>query len=242
MLGHLSTAPDVLRLHDIADHPSSVGFPANHPPMQTFLGVPVRARGAVFGNLYLTDKLGPAGTPVDFTARDEQVAVALAAAAGVAVGHARAYHQARQHELWLEAAAAASSWLTGGLPRDEALAAVLARVEETAGATGSALFGETDELPTALGEELAGVWPVLRELEDGTWALALPLRSGDRWVGALSRVLARGRGATAGPAQHRRVRRAARARARRRGRRRRTGRGWRSSKTASGSPGTCTTW
>ncbi|KQY25026.1 hypothetical protein ASD16_06100 [Cellulomonas sp. Root485] len=186
VLGHLSTAPDVLRLHDLADHPSSVGFPANHPPMQTFLGVPVRARGAVFGNLYLTDKLGPGGTPVDFTARDEQVAVALAAAAGVAVGHARAYHQARQHELWLEAAAAVSSWLTGGLPRDEALAAVLTRVEETAGATSSALFGEEDELPTALAEELAGVWPVLRELEDSTWALALPLRSGDRWVGALA--------------------------------------------------------
>ncbi|KQS97138.1 GAF domain-containing sensor histidine kinase [Cellulomonas sp. Leaf395] len=186
VLGHLSTSPDVLRLHDIADHPSSVGFPANHPPMRTFLGVPVRARGAVFGNLYLTDKIGPTGAPVDFTARDEQVAVALAAAAGVAVGHARAYHQAREHELWLETAAATSSWLTGGLPRDEALAAVLVRVQESARATGSALFGETDELPTSLAEELAGVWPVLRELEDGTWALALPLRSGERWVSALA--------------------------------------------------------
>ena len=186
VLGHLSTAPDVLRLHDIADHPSSVGFPANHPPMTTFLGVPVRARGAVFGNLYLTDKMGPEGTPVDFTARDEQVAVALAAAAGVAVGHARAYHQARQHELWLETAAATTALLTGDLPRDEALAAVLARVQESAGATDVALFGETDELSSALAEELAGVWPVLRELADGTWALALPLRSGERWVGGLA--------------------------------------------------------
>ena len=112
--------------------------------------------------------------------------MALAAAAGVAVGHARAYHQAREHELWLETAAAASSWLTGGLPRDEALAAVLARVGRAPRAATSTLFGETDELPTALAEELAGVWPVLRELEDGTWALALPLRSGDRWVGALA--------------------------------------------------------
>lgn len=186
VLGHLSTQPDVLRLHDLADHPSSVGFPANHPPMQTFLGVPVRARGAVFGNLYLTDKIGPSGAPVDFTAGDEQVAVALAAAAGVAVGHARAYHQAREHELWLETAAAASSWLTGDLPRDEALRAVLAKVQESARATGAALFGEDDELPSPLAEELAGVWPVLRELEDATWALALPLRSGDRWVGALT--------------------------------------------------------
>lgn len=185
VLGHLSTAPDVLRLHDLADHPSSVGFPAHHPPMQTFLGVPVRARGAVFGNLYLTDKLGPDGTPIDFTARDEQVAVALAAAAGVAVGHARAYHQAREHELWLETAAATSSWLTGDLPRDVAFDAVLARIQESARATGAVLYGETDELPTALAEELAGVWPVLREQEDGTWALALPLRSGDRWIGAV---------------------------------------------------------
>ncbi|WP_146925335.1 GAF domain-containing sensor histidine kinase [Cellulomonas xylanilytica] len=187
VLGHLSTSPDVLRLHNIAEHPSSVGFPANHPPMQTFLGVPVRARGAVFGNLYLTDKVGgPHGLPVDFTARDEQVAVALAAAAGVAVGHARAYHQARQHELWLETAAASTSLLTGDLPRDEALAAVLDRVVQSAGASTATLFGDSDELSPELAEELAGVWPVLRELADGTWALALPLRSGERWVGALA--------------------------------------------------------
>ena len=186
VLGHLSTAPDVLRLHDLSAHPSSVGFPANHPPMQTFLGVPVRARGAVFGNLYLTDKGGPDGRPVDFTAGDEQVAVALAAAAGVTVGHARSYHQAREHERWLETAAVTTSWLTGDLPRDEALAAVLARVTETARASTSTLFGERDELPGALAEELAGVWPVLREVADGGWALALPLRSGERWVGALT--------------------------------------------------------
>ena len=85
--------------------------------MHSFLGVPVRARGEVFGNLYLTEKHDADGEPLDFTARDEQLATALASAAGVAVGHARAYRRAREHELWLEAAAACSEALTSGIPR-----------------------------------------------------------------------------------------------------------------------------
>ncbi|KQY47888.1 GAF domain-containing sensor histidine kinase [Cellulomonas sp. Root137] len=190
VLGHLVSSPHPLRLHDLADHPSSVGFPQNHPPMHTFLGVPVLARGAVFGNLYLTDKEGHA----DFTARDEQVAVALAAAAGVALGHARAYRQARQHELWLETAAACSSTLTSGLPRDDAVTSVLARVRQSSGAHTSRLYGLTDDLPPEIEPDLAGRWPVLRKVadgadvgEDGTaWVLAVPLRSAERWIGALA--------------------------------------------------------
>ncbi len=106
VLGHLSVSPHAIRLHEIADHPASVGYPAHHPPMHSFLGVPVRARGEVFGNLYLTEKHDADGEPLDFSARDEQLALALASAAGIAVGHARAYRRARGHELWLEAAAA----------------------------------------------------------------------------------------------------------------------------------------
>jgi signal transduction histidine kinase len=190
VLGHLVSSPHPLRLSDLAEHPSSVGFPPNHPPMHTFLGVPVRARGAVFGNLDLTDKAGH----VDFTARDEQVAVALAAAAGVALGHARAYRQAREHELWLETAAACTSTLTSGLPRDEAVTSVLARVRQSSGARTSRLYGLTDDLPAALEPDLAGRWPVLRRVVDGldldqegsAWVLAVPLRSGERWIGALA--------------------------------------------------------
>ena len=131
--------------------------PPHHPPMRSFLGVPVRARGAVFGNLYLTDKAGPAG-PGDFTVRDEQVAVALAAAAGVAVGHARAYHQVREHERWLETAAAATATLTGGrTSRRGRGSRVLARVRTALGGGGrDPARGRRTTLPAALAAELTG--------------------------------------------------------------------------------------
>ena len=76
ILGLLIDDPRPIRLDRIADHPQSYGFPAHHPPMATFLGVPVRIRDRVFGNLYLTEKQGSGG----FTQADEDIVVALAAA------------------------------------------------------------------------------------------------------------------------------------------------------------------
>ena len=93
--------PEPLRLHDIAEHPASYGFPPHHPPMRSFLGVPVRIRDQVFGNLYLTEKAGGG----DFTEVDENIVVALAAAAGVAIENARLYEEAAQREAWLAATA-----------------------------------------------------------------------------------------------------------------------------------------
>jgi signal transduction histidine kinase len=84
VLGMLIADPTPMRLRDVQDHPESVGFPANHPPMQTFLGVPVRGRDAV-GNLYVAEKRGAS----EFNHEDQQVAEAFAAAAGVAVDNAR---------------------------------------------------------------------------------------------------------------------------------------------------------
>jgi GAF domain-containing protein len=84
VLGLLIDHPEPVRLHDIAAHPASYGFPANHPPMHSFLGVPVRIGEKVFGNLYLTEK----ADGQDFTDQDENIVVALAAAAGVAVENA----------------------------------------------------------------------------------------------------------------------------------------------------------
>jgi signal transduction histidine kinase len=103
--------PQPLRLHDIADHPASVGFPEHHPPMHSFLGVPLRTREAVFGHLYLSEKHDGAGERRDFTAADEEVVEALAAAAGVAVENAQLYERTRRRETWLEAAGAASQRL-----------------------------------------------------------------------------------------------------------------------------------
>jgi signal transduction histidine kinase len=93
ILGLLIVDPRPIRLPDLTAHPDSFGFPPNHPPMTSFLGVPIRVRGQVFGNLYLTEKAG--GAP--FAETDEELAIGLAAAAGVAVENARLH--ARVGEL-----------------------------------------------------------------------------------------------------------------------------------------------
>src|SRR6478752_717535 len=99
VLGLLISDPRPLRLQDLRKHPEAYGFPKHHPPMQSFLGVPVRVRDVVFGNLYLTEKEGGD----DFSAEDEALAVALAAAAGVAIENARLYDDTRRRARWLEA-------------------------------------------------------------------------------------------------------------------------------------------
>jgi len=120
VLGLLITEPVPLRLHDLREHPNAYGFPPNHPPMKSFLGVPIRVRDVVFGNLYLTEKEGGE----DFTAEDEDLAVALAAAAGVAIENARLYEDARRRESWLEACMDVTGTMLGGeraLEQDEPL-------------------------------------------------------------------------------------------------------------------------
>ena len=87
-----------IRLRAITDDIRSVGFPANHPPMGSFLGVPVRVRDEVFGNLYLTEALRG-----EFTAEDEELVTALAATAGIAIDNARLFEQATQRQGWLQA-------------------------------------------------------------------------------------------------------------------------------------------
>ncbi len=99
ILGLLIDHPEPIRLDDIQAHPLSYGFPANHPPMVTFLGVPVRIRGTVFGNLYLTQKAG--GVP--FTTQDESLVLALASAAGYVIENARAYGLSERRRQWLQA-------------------------------------------------------------------------------------------------------------------------------------------
>lgn len=128
VLGLLIEDPRPLRLRDIAEHHRSVGFPEHHPPMHGFLGVPVRTHEEVFGNLYLTEKLDDEGRVCDFTVEDEELVVALAAAAGVAVENARLYERSRQREQWLQAAADSTQALTGG----HDLAHGLRRVAESA--------------------------------------------------------------------------------------------------------------
>lgn len=115
VLGLLIDEPTPIRLENIHDHPSSVGFPPNHPPMRTFLGVPVRIRDEVFGNLYLTEK----SNGQFFSDDDEVLAQALAAAAGIAIDNARLYEQARTRESWMQATRDIATKLLSGIDPGE---------------------------------------------------------------------------------------------------------------------------
>jgi signal transduction histidine kinase len=95
ILGLLIREPHAIRLPDLREHPDSFGFPPNHPPMRSFLGVPVTVRGEVFGNLYLTDKRSDDA----FSDIDEELVVALASAAGVAIDNARLHARVRDLAL-----------------------------------------------------------------------------------------------------------------------------------------------
>jgi signal transduction histidine kinase len=132
ILGELISHPEPLRLAKISEHPSSYGFPAGHPPMNTFLGVPIRVRDQVFGNLYLTEKRGGA----QFDEDDVSVTLTLAVAAGVAIDNARLYEESRLRERWLRA----NAEITYRLMSEAAHTEVLGLIAERAGEiTGSAL-------------------------------------------------------------------------------------------------------
>jgi len=120
LLGELITDSRPLRLADMSAHPRSFGFPEGHPPMKTFLGAPVRIRDEVYGNLYLTEKAGGA----EFDEEDQAVLAALGAAAGVAVGNARLYEEARRQQQWLRASAEVTERLLSETDFDEVLALV----------------------------------------------------------------------------------------------------------------------
>ncbi|MFG1918932.1 GAF domain-containing protein [Micromonospora sp. NPDC048898] len=129
ILGLLITDPRPVRLPDITRHPDSYGFPPHHPPMHSFLGVPVRTRDQIFGNLYLAEKQGAD----EFGQDDEEIVVALAAAAGVAIDNARLYELAQRRERWLAATAEITSVLLGTVQRTEALRLIARRAREVSG-------------------------------------------------------------------------------------------------------------
>lgn len=130
LLGLLVRDPRPLRLHDLAQHPASYGFPEHHPPMRSFLGVPVRVRDRVFGNLYLCEK----ERGEDFTQVDEELVEALALAAGIAIDNARMYEEQQRREELLETIAAVNRSLLRGTPVDEALDEIALRARVLASA------------------------------------------------------------------------------------------------------------
>ena len=132
--------PEPLRLDDLREHPQSYGFPPNHPPMDRFLGVPVRIRGTVFGNLYLTQKAGGES----FTAQDEALVLALASAAGFVIENARAYGLSERRRQWLEASAELADDLQPPIDTREALQRITASARRVSGAVAAAVVQVPD--------------------------------------------------------------------------------------------------
>jgi signal transduction histidine kinase len=126
ILGALITDAQPLRLHALGDDPRSVGFPANHPPMKSFLGVPVLLRGTAYGNLYLTDKDGGG----DFTEEDQGLVELLAGQAAVSIENARLYESAMRWSRQLESLMEVSSAMAGVTSVDRLLELIAERLHD----------------------------------------------------------------------------------------------------------------
>ncbi|MCD6639452.1 MAG: GAF domain-containing protein [Nocardioides sp.] len=153
ILGVITEDARGLRLGDLSAHPSSVGFPPNHPPMRTFLGMPVRIRGTVFGNLYLTEKEG--GEP--FSEADERLVEELARTAGFVIANARAYGLSERRRQWLEASADLSEILEPPTDLDEAFTEIVRVIRTVSQARAVSLWSGTgpaeDRIAIAPGDD-----------------------------------------------------------------------------------------
>jgi signal transduction histidine kinase len=129
LLGALIDDPHPVRLDKIAEDARSSGFPENHPPMQNFLGVPIRVRDEVYGNLYVTDSLNGA-----FSAEDEELAEALAATAGIAIENARLFDDSAYRDRWSSALAETARRLMRDEEEEEHLGVIVDQVRRLADA------------------------------------------------------------------------------------------------------------
>jgi signal transduction histidine kinase len=195
--------PEPLRLARISDHPSAHGFPPGHPPMTTFLGVPVRGRGAVLGNLYLTDKEGGA----EFDPDDEAAVSTLAALAGAMVVNGRAYRALEQRETWLRALQQTTDAMLQGASVQGLLRAIVRAARELTDAELACVVLADRDRPSRL-RVAAVAGPRGHRLEHlllperGTASLAVSRAGRPRLVTAGSRQLAwlEEAGVTVGPA------------------------------------------
>ncbi|MFF9624637.1 GAF domain-containing protein [Streptomyces griseosporeus] len=184
ILGELIRHPEPLRLAKLSQHPASYGFPAHHPPMNTFLGVPIRVRDQVFGNLYLTEKRGG----LQFDEEDESVLSTLAVAAGVAIDNARLYEESRLRERWLRATAEITHGLMSGAERAEVLGLLAERAREITGAALAAVAMPVEDTESLTVELATGVdaerhrglvLPVRGSLMGEAYVSAAPVTSAD---------------------------------------------------------------
>ncbi|CAM5330374.1 GAF domain-containing protein OS=Streptomyces rimosus subsp. rimosus (strain ATCC /DSM 40260 / JCM 4667 / NRRL 2234) OX=1265868 GN=SRIM_021505 PE=4 SV=1 [Streptomyces rimosus subsp. rimosus] len=222
LLGALIHDPKALRLADLTQDVRSAGFPPGHPPMRTFLGVPIRVQGEIFGNLYLTEKRGGG----EFSEGDLHMVRVLATEAGIAIGNARMYAATRQRERWIDGSVAVTTALLAGSDVDDALAVVAEQARKLAESAAGIVLLPTDdgglEIVAASADDPAGLVgtqmppesPVAAQLlagepvfvEDSATddrmvtdvaprfgpSMMLPLKSGGRVLGTLATPRARG--------------------------------------------------
>lgn len=165
ILGLLIDHPRPLRLKHLKEHPQAFGFPPNHPPMDSFLGVPVRIRGTVFGNLYLTEK----ADAEEFTEQDEMLVDSLATAAGFVIENARAYATSERRRQWLEASAQISEALQPPIRIDDALRRIAIGARRVSGAEAVAVLTPREdgrhEISSVAGAAAAEVENIVASLE-----------------------------------------------------------------------------
>ncbi|WP_392671696.1 GAF domain-containing sensor histidine kinase [Streptomyces sp. LN785] len=222
LLGALIHDPAPLKLADLTADPRFAGFPSAHPPMRSFLGVPIRVQGDIFGNLYLTEKDGGG----EFTDYDLRMVRVLAMAAGIAIGNARLYEAARQRERWIDGSVAVTTALLSGGDADDALAVVAEQARHLAASAAGIVLLPTegggleivavsaDNPSASLGVIIGPESPVVAKLLAGETvvmddsatdsrmitrlshqfgpSMLLPLQSGGRILGVLATPRARG--------------------------------------------------
>jgi signal transduction histidine kinase len=186
LLGALLADPAPIRLRHITDDARSAGFPPGHPPMESFLGVPIRVRDEIFGRLYLSES-----GRGEFTADDEELVTALAATAGVAIANARLYESARSRGQWLQASATVTrQLLSTAADAEDPLRLIADRSRDITGADLVAVLLPTEahglpglEVRVAVGQEaesLADRWvPVAGSLPGRVFTEAAPVRLAD---------------------------------------------------------------
>jgi signal transduction histidine kinase len=139
ILGLLIREPRIVRIRDIERHSRSNGFPANHPPMHSFLGAPVQALGKVYGNIYLAEKR----SAVEFSVEDERSLQVLATQAGVAIANASLYQEAQRRERWLESLHEITSAILEGAGADSLLRSIAEHARDLAGADAATILTTT---------------------------------------------------------------------------------------------------
>ena len=194
VLGELIRDPQPLRLKDVGSHPYSYGFPVGHPPMSTFLGVPVLVDGRPYGNLYLTEKRDGA----EFSAEDEQAAVLLAEFAGIAIDHARRFTGSETQRLELERtvnALDATLQIARALSGQTEISSILELVAKRGRALVSAralvielVIGDELELAAAAGELPSGLLGRRVPMENTVASAALRAGQSQRLADQLNRA------------------------------------------------------